>query len=110
METDSGTATDAIPPMTATPGFVPLQFDLELLEAPPAPPGKRWVCVAWILAALVWGVVGLLYETGNPPAILDAVWYAAAALTVSLGGWLVVVLVRTARTEGVGTALRWLVS
>jgi hypothetical protein len=90
--------------------YEPLVLDPKLVHASPSRSGRRAVVIGWILVALVWIAVTVLYEVGEPAAWWDAVWYAAALLTVVSGLWLLIALIARARSHGRRAAVRWLVS
>lgn len=98
------------PSPEVTADFIALPLDPALVDVPISRPGHRGASVLLVGSIVAWILVTLMYERGNPAAYWDFVWFALAILTIGLGLWLGVLLVRRARTHGFGPALRWLVS
>jgi membrane protease YdiL (CAAX protease family) len=63
-----------------------------------------------IASGVLWVLVGLLYQVGNPATWWDIVWYAVGTLTIGWAVRLLGALIQRARTHGLRSALRWLVS
>lgn len=98
------------PPADVPDDYQALPLDPKLVDAQISRPGKRSMVALLVVSAVSWFLVTLLYERGNPAAYWDYIWFALAVLTIVLGLWLLVLLVRRATTHGVGAAVRWLVS